>query len=698
MTVMNTQIASGMLFRLLSAGGWRNSEDRLLEAFPHVLDRLHPVDIFETLENLHIPYTQIRCREREITDHECPALIIPDNGACYLALDRIGGTLQISEDLNPDLNHLKPGRRWCTVIRIDRFTHHQTDRRFTSVRSAFAELGPMLPWLLIASLLSNVLGLMAPLLIMGIYERVIPSGSVSLLVSLLIGVVIVGASDLCFRHARTRALAYVGWRGERQLMIALFRKLMSLPLSQLGKTDVNQQLSRFRQFESLRDAFTGQVMTTLLDLPFVVISFAVLAYLAPQVALLTLGLAVFLVLLGAIIIPHQKRLDQKTTEAAAASQSGVQDAILHQRAIANLGMQNQWLDRCMPLAERAEAAARRSRQFQALAQSLVQSVTALATMGAIILCAHGALRGDISFGALIASIALVSKILAPIQSLYSSFPQILSFRSSRNQADRVLSLGVEIEVGLEQTHQKTLSGAIAFSSVTYRPDPLNAPVLSQASFNCDPGEVVLVMGSDAAGRTAVLDLIDGLYAPLAGTIEHDGIDIRQIARDELRKSITYATYDMSMFYGTVAQNFRLASPSLNDDNIIAALTDMDLLDDQGLLPDGIDTRLTDSDLAQMPSATLKSLVLARSMARPSSVYLFSEPTNGLSDHRRMCFRNWIRAQQGRRTVIIATADRSFMQIADRFIFLNGDKVVVNSAGDAGRKRLQAVLKTLGRAQ
>lgn len=696
MTGMSAQTASRLLYLLLSAGGWRNNEDRLLEAFPHMSEKLRPEDLSETLDILKIPYTQIRCRERDITAQECPALIVPENGACYLALSRDGGDLQVSDDQNPDLRHLKPGHHWCTVIRIDQSTEHQAVKRFTSVREAFGELGPMMPWLVAASLLSNILGLMVPLLIMGIYERVIPSGSVDLLISLTIGVAIIAMSDLCFRHARTKALAYVGWRAERQLMIALFRKLMSLPLSQIQKSDVDQQLSRFRQFESLRDIFTGQVMTTLLDLPFVLIFFAVLVHLAPQVGLLTLGLATILIALGLITIPRQKRLDRDAAEAAAASQSAMLDAIRHQRAIANLGMQNQWLKRCVPLADNAESRTRRARQFQALSQSLAQSVTALASMGAVILCAHGALTGEISFGTLIASIALVSKILAPIQSLYTSFPQILSFRSSRNQADRVLSLAEEMEVGLEQTHQKTLSGAIVFSSVTFRPDPLNAPILSQASFNCEPGEVVLVMGSDAAGRTAVLDLIDGLYPPLAGTIEHDGIDIRQVAKDELRKSITYATYDLSLFYGTVAQNFRLASSTVSDAEIKAALSDMDVLLDLGLLPDGIDTRLTDCDLARLPAEALKSVVLARCMARRSSIYLFSEPTNGLSDHRRHSFREWVQSQQGRRTVVIATADRSFMQIADRFIFLNSDRVVVNGKGDAGRKKLQAALKALGR--
>ena len=188
----------------------------------------------------------------------------------------------------------------------------------------------------------------------------------------------------------------------------------------------------------------------------------------------------------------------------------------------------------------------------------------------------------------------------------------------------------------------------------------------------------------------------GFIPPLAGTVEHDGIDIRQIARDELRESITYATYEASLFHGTVAQNFRLAAPTLSDAKIIAALQTMDLLRDHNFLPEGIETRLTDTGLAQAPASAVKSLALARSMARPSSIYLFSEPTNGLSDQRRASFRNWVQAQRGSKTVIIATADRSLVTIADRFVFLNGDRVVVNGTGDAGRRKLQAVLKTLGR--
>jgi ATP-binding cassette subfamily C protein/ATP-binding cassette subfamily C protein LapB len=83
------------------------------------------------------------------------------------------------------------------------------------------------------------------------------------------------------------------------------------------------------------------------------------------------------------------------------------------------------------------------------------------------------------------------------------------------------------------------------------------------------------------------------------------------------------------------------------------------------------------------------------MARPASVYLFSEPTNGLSDTRRQAFKTWVKEQARNRTVIIATADRSFLNIADRLIYLNAGQVAVNDTGEVGRKKMLAVLKTLG---
>ncbi|WP_293576016.1 ABC transporter transmembrane domain-containing protein [Phaeobacter sp.] len=619
---------------------------------------------------------------------------MPDQGACFIVLGRSEQGLEVV-DLNGGAVETRlPNRGRCTVIRIEKFTYHPSETRPLSVATSFSSLRSMMPGLLLTAFLTNLLGLLPPLLIMAIYDRVIPSGSVDLLMALVIGVGVLAVSDFLFRRARFEAFAYVGQKGERKLAIGLFRKLMSLPLSHLQKSDVTQQIARFRQFESLRELFTGQVMTTVIDLPFAVIFFAVLLYLAPTVGLMTLGLAVLLLAIGAIALPFQQRLDLAAAEANAAHSSVVQNAVVHQRALVNLGLQSAWLDRCAPLAEAAETATAKARQLRNLIQNMSQAIMGLGSAGAIVISAHQAVQGSMTFGALIASIALVSKVLAPVQALQSSLGQIVGFRKSQTQADRVLALPEEMELGLRQSHQKTLKGAISFQGVGYRPDPLNPALLSGAGFDCAPGEVVVVMSRDTATRTAILDLISGLASPSMGGIEHDGIDIRQIARDELRKSVSYATYAPRLFYGTVAQNFRLAAPALSDRDMRQALGAIGVRKEIEALEEGYQTRLNDKMLASLPAEIIKSLTLARSMARPSSICLFSEPTNGLNQKRRRKFKTWVEQQRGEKTVIIATADRSFMQMADRLIFLNGDRVVVNDTGPAAIKKTQAVLKAL----
>ncbi|ATF20288.1 ABC transporter transmembrane domain-containing protein [Phaeobacter gallaeciensis] len=695
MSLVTTQNAGALLKELLLVGGWQNNKEAITEAFPYLTETLDTDDLIQTLENLDVPYTRAACLENEITNAECPALVIPDHGNCYVALRRNGALLQIAglDGEHPGTLEARPNP--CTVIRIEKFSFQPARQEHRTVGASFAALRQMIPGLLLAGFLTNLLGLLAPLLIMAIYDRVIPSGSVDLLVALVAGVVILATSDFLFRSVRTRALAYVGQQGERALAVALFGKLMSLPLSQLQKSSVSQQIARFRQFESLRELFTGQVMTTLIDLPFALMFFAVLTYLAPSVGLLTLGLAVLLMCIGVLAMPFQQRLDQTAAEASRASSAVLQDAVEHQRTLANLGMQEQWLRRCMPLAEASETATARARQLRNLIQSVSQSIVALGSVGAIILCAHGAVAGSISFGALIASIALVSKVLAPVQAFQASLGQIAGFRKSQRQANQVLSLTEEMELGLNQSHQKTLRGAISFQGVSYRPDPLNPALLTAAAFDCAPGELVVIMGRDTASRTAVLDLASGLASPSSGVIEHDGIDIRQIARDELRKSITYSTYMPKLFHGTVVQNFRLAAPALSEAEIHDVLEHIGISEEIKAMPDGCSTRLSTQFVAGQPGELIKALALARSMARQSSIFLFSEPTNDLSKARRDRFKKWLETQRGAKTVLIATADRSFMPMADRLIYLNGDRVIVNDTGPAAIKKVQAVMKAMG---
>ena len=105
--------------------------------------------------------------------------------------------------------------------------------------------------------------------------------------------------------------------------------------------------------------------------------------------------------------------------------------------------------------------------------------------------------------------------------------------------------------------------------------------------------------------------------------------------------------------------------------------------------------MTDAVLASLPKEVIKSLALARSIARNTPVTLFAEPTNGLSEGRRAAFKDWLGQMSGHRTIVIATADRSLLEYADRFVFLDGGRVSVNDVGETGKKKLKAALSKRG---
>ena len=518
MTSVAIHQAHSLLQAVLSAGGWRSDDATILEALPHMSRELDIAELRQTLDNMRVPFSEVRCRENNITQAECPALAIPEQGSAYVAYGHSAEGLVIETANQTDRHTRASTRRWVHVFRIERHERQKVDWRITNVSETLGALRPMVPWLILASFLTNVLGLLTPVLIMAIYDRVIPTESVDLIFSMAVGVCVILATDFSLRSARSAAIAYVGRGVEHDLSVALFRKFMALPLQQLQKSDVNQQIARFRQFEALRDVFTGQVTSSLLDLPFALIFLAVLMYINVQAGVLTLGFVVFFFVLSCVSLPIQQGLDARASAAAEANSAVLLDAIKHQGAIANLGLAETWRLRSAPLVQAAEHATRCARQFQTSMQSLAQTATALATLAAIVLSAQAALIGELSFGGLIAVIALVSKVIAPLHAMHANTPQIIGFLKSQKQANRVLGLPEEFELGHTTTHQKTLEGSIRFTGVTYRPDPLTSPLLNQVSFASKPGELVVVMGS-VSGRSALIDLLGGLFVPQAGTIK-----------------------------------------------------------------------------------------------------------------------------------------------------------------------------------
>ncbi|WP_298836775.1 ABC transporter transmembrane domain-containing protein [uncultured Roseobacter sp.] len=681
----------GLLQRLMMEAGWHSSERNLTEAAPHLAASISATELLATLHNLDVPVSTAQCSLKEIKKDDCPALFIDKNGDISGVLDagnkglltiRPGQETPVWEEIKR-----KPG----TIVRIERFAPSDEQLSFDDFRTITSGFRGLIPGLVLASFMTNLMGLVTPLLIMMIYDRVIPSDSVSLVISLAVAAGLVLFADAGFRLARSHAVSFMGKTVEHRLGLALFRKLLSLPPDQIKSSEVDQQISRFKQFEGIRDFFSGQSMVTLLDLPFTLIFLGLIFYLAPPVGFLVVGLVVIFAIAIWVTMPVQQSLNMQAARVKAKQQKILFETVRMQRNIYRLGLGDFWKQKNAAVAEEAASASRVARRFQMLCQTFGQSVMMIAGVGAVVLGTVSAMNGSITFGALIAVMALVWKVLTPLQSLYANAPQLAGFLRSREQIDRVLAMPQETVRGAASSHQKRFEGSVALSGVTHRFPEATDPAISQVSLDIAAGEFVSVSGNSSSGKTTLLELTMGLHTPLVGSVQLDGMDIRQIPVDDLRQAFSYAQKKPDVFHGTLLQNFRLSAPTVHEEDIRRVIAAMGLEEELETLTDGLNTRLTEKYRQSLPTSTSRGLALVRTFIRPARVYLLNDPGAGLDYLRKQALSSYLNTLRGSHTVIVASNEPEYVNMADRCIYMSGGRIVANDTGTAGRRKINALI-------
>ena len=291
------------------------------------------------------------------------------------------------------------------------------------------------------------------------------------------------------------------------------------------------------------------------------------------------------------------------------------------------------------------------------------------------------IEGEMTIGALIAVMALVWRVLSPIQAIFLNMNRLEQVKQSFKQVNALMRMKLEREPGKLPSIYRKFEGAVSFSRVGFRYTPRSEPALMGLTLEIKPGEIVAITGNSGAGKTTMLKLLTGLYLPQAGSVHIDGLDLRQLNMGELRHAIGYVPQKATFFHGTVKQNLRLAHPGASDDDLARACEEAGLFDYADALPDGLDTRLNNQFQKQMPDGLKQRLILARAYVKNAPIYLLDEPGNNLDQQGDQRLIRQLTQMRHRATIIMVTHRPSHMRLADRVIFLQDGSVVHDGKPD-----------------
>lgn len=222
---------------------------------------------------------------------------------------------------------------------------------------------------------------------------------------------------------------------------------------------------------------------------------------------------------------------------------------------------------------------------------------------------------------------------------------------------------------------ETSKGRVLFENVTLtyptRPDQV---ALHDVSFAAEPGEVVALVGPSGAGKTSVFNLIARFYDPVAGHVEVDGIDVRDVDPLALRRRMALVPQEVNLFADTIAENIRYGDDSASDDMVRAAAIAANADAFIQALPNGYATELGERGVT-LSGGQRQRLAIARAILRNPPILLLDEATSALDAESEQAVQAALERVMQERTTFIITHRLATIRKADRIlVFENGELV------------------------
>lgn len=320
-------------------------------------------------------------------------------------------------------------------------------------------------------------------------------------------------------------------------------------------------------------------------------------------------------------------------------------------------------------------------------------VAALATAVTYGLGGNLVIQGAITLGTLLALVALLAQLYGPLTALSNVRVDIMTALVSFERVFEVLDLDPLVREPAEPRALPSGALGVEFDSVSFtyptaaevslaslesvaREESVDSsePVLRDVSFTAAAGSLTALVGPSGAGKSTMTALVTRLYDPNDGAVRLGGVDVREIARTDLRSAIGVVSQDAHLFHDTIGANLRYADPNAAADDLMQACEDAQIINLIEQLPDGLDTVVGDRGY-RLSGGEKQRLALARLFLKAPRVVVLDEATAHLdSENERLVQRALDSALDGRTSLVIAHR-LSTIKRADQILVVDAGRII-----------------------
>lgn len=485
---------------------------------------------------------------------------------------------------------------------------------------------------------------------------------------LLIGLLVI---SFFLNYSQVFLLNLAGQRIIHNIRVELFSHILRLDLKFFEANPVGRLVTRVNNdTQNLNEMYTSVIVSVIKDVLTFLGICIVMYLLDPKLALISYATIPFIILSTAIFRVFQRRTYRMVRTRLARINAYISERLSGMKIIQLFMQQSRTKKEFTEINKSYYAALIKRVLLFGIFRPLVDLIYFLGLSLLIWYGGKGIIRGQMEFGMLYAFTSYLGMLFSPIRDFSEKFDIMQSAMASAEKIFKIMDTHptVKNEPKIRPFNPK---GELRFENVWFAYKD-NEWVLKDVSFEVKKGEKVAIVGPTGAGKTSIIKLLTRFYDPQKGSILVDGVDIRDVPLEELRKHIGVVSQDVFLFSGTIKENIKL-NEDISDEVIYEAARRAWITDLIKKLPHGFEEPVMERG-AILSAGQRQLIAFARIMAFDPKIVVLDEATANIdSETENLILRAMERVMEGRTTIVIAHR-LSTIKSADKIIVIINGRV------------------------
>lgn len=296
----------------------------------------------------------------------------------------------------------------------------------------------------------------------------------------------------------------------------------------------------------------------------------------------------------------------------------------------------------------------------------------IAAFGGFFILHPVSFMNTLTIGSIHSMLQYSKKFTRPINEIANQYASILTALAGAERIFEIMDSADEIDEGTSEIEVRDIKGNIRFEGIDFSYEP-GEPVLKGLDLWLKEGQKIAIVGATGSGKTTIVNLLTRFYEIDGGKITVDGINVTDIPKDTLRKSIAIVLQDTVLFSDTIRNNIKYGRPDATDEEMeqAAALARADVFIER--LPDGYDTVLAESG-SNLSQGQRQLLSIARAVLADPKILILDEATSSVDTRTEMHIQQAMVALMENRTSLIIAHRLSTIRDADKIVVIKDGRV------------------------